>query len=145
MILSFKTAVLSAAVLATVFSCEGPADNEAEQDAMVQPAADDGEYSTAGAALTWSRDGSVVIFRVLYEAPSACFSAGPMTHSVTQPGNAVLIKADVAFQDATCAQMITVVKFEGTADGIEGPFSIGAVITDTRSGEEIALPDTAEE
>lgn len=114
----------------------------AEQPAR---AADTGELSTAGAVLRWRRESDAVItYRLMYEAPSACYSSGPSGHRVSPEGNDIFITAEVAFKDAVCAQMITVVTFEGSVDGVQGPFSIAAQLTDSKSGRVTLLPAPAD-
>jgi len=148
MVLS-KLAALGVLILAAASSCEGPGADDTEESTLAPApseqvevlanAPDEGELSTAGVMLRWRKEGTQLTYRLMYEAPSACYSAGASSHVVTSD-KAVLIRADIAFKDATCAQMITVVKFEGTVEGVPSPFGIAAVITDSKTGTRIPLP-----
>lgn len=154
MIISSKTAVVGAVMLSLMSSCESttpeptptvaPKVVEEAKPVSTPPVVDPpkapevGEVSTAGAMLSWSREGTELSYKLRYEASSACYSAGPSTTEVEQPGNVVKVKAQVAFTDAICAQVITVVSFDGTVE-VKGPFEISALITNMRNGDEVTL------
>ncbi len=125
-----KAVLMSAVVLAAMSGCES-------REASVTSAADKGEVSVPGARLTWAREGETLTWRVRYEAPNACYSAGPATARLSSP--TVDIAAEVAFTDGICAQAITVIPFEGEVTGVAGPFTIAAKVTDQKSGEVVTL------
>ena len=125
-----KVLAVSAVVLTAISGCES-------QEVPVTAAADKGEVSVPGVRLTWAREGEVLSYRMLYEAPNACYSAGPQTAAFTAP--LVTLAAEVTFADGICAQAITVVPFEGEVTGVTGPFTIAATVTDQKSGEVVTL------
>lgn len=146
-----KAAALSLALLAAMSGCDtqeaedpaeaaAPAPPPPQETAMteeIKSAAETGEVSVPGVRLTWTRADAVVQYKLLYEAPNACYSAGPLTAAVTGP--AVKIAAEVAVSGGICAQVITVISFEGEVTGVTGPFTLTATVTDQKSGEAVTL------
>lgn len=146
MILYSKGLLVSFAILALASSCEDR-NNEAATDtseeaalpASSPSAPDSGEVSTPGAQMGWTRNDKGLSYRISYEAPSSCYSAGPVSKSVTQPGNVVVIEAEIVFEDGICAQQITTLTFDGEIEDVGRPFALSAVLKDSRSGRDIDL------
>lgn len=148
MILYFKGLMVSFAILALTTSCqdrksESGSTTDASEDAAVETSSsgvpDSGEVNIPGAQLSWTREDTALAYRITYDAPSACYSAGPVSHSMTDPGNTVVIEAEIAFQDGICAQQITTLAFEGQIADVARPFSLSAVLKDIRSGRDTKL------
>lgn len=151
MILYSKGLLVSFAILAFATSCEdresGSATDTSEEAALPETspsAPDNGEVRTPGAQMNWALNDTTLSYKISYEAPSSCYSAGPISHSVTQPGNVVLIEAEIAFKDGICAQQITTLLFEAEIADVDRPFTVSAVLTDSRSGRTINLASVPE-